>query len=277
MTLVAGEPAVGKTFLGMGLAAALMRGTSFLGREVIRREHVVYCDRENPLAVVKERMLSFYRDGEQAHKHWGLWLPDQPPDFSSSRYAEFARVPDMVLIFDSLTRFHGSKENDNSEMSRVMAYLRRLQSLGATVVVLHHRDKKMESGYRGGTEILAGCDTLYSLSREPQEDLRTLKLIKSRSALDAEITFRIDWDVPSMTVTDNVKVNRRRDHCALISEILRGQDGVQERTIIDQMQAHGISRTQTRRYLDAHTGSLWSSSGGGRGVPRVYRERVVIR
>jgi hypothetical protein len=276
VTLIAGAPGVGKSWLAMMLCTALLRGEDFLGRDVIRTENIVYCDRENPLAVIKERMQSLFRDEEMSFKHWGLWLEDQPPDFSSSRYLDFAKG--AVLVFDSFTRFHGSKENDNSEMARVMAYLRRLQARGATVLCLHHRDKKMEAGYRGATEILAGCDTLYSLSREPQADLLTLRLIKSRSALDSEITFRCDWDAPSMTATENTKVTRRRDHCDLISAILRSsQDPVQQSVIVERMAAQGVSGTATRRYLDAMEGSLWISRGAGRGFPKTYQERLKFR
>jgi hypothetical protein len=119
---------------------------------------------------------------------------------------------------------------------------------------------------------------LYSLSREPQADLLTLRLIKSRSALDSEITFRCDWDAPSMTATENTKVTRRRDHCDLISAILRSsQDPVQQSVIVERMAAQGVSGTATRRYLDAMEGSLWISRGAGRGFPKTYQERLKFR
>jgi hypothetical protein len=137
---------------------------------------------------------------------------------------------------------------------------------------------EVRSHFHHITEILAGCDTLYSLSREPQDDLRTLKLIKSRSALDSAITFRVDWDVPEMIPVDNVKVTTRREYCSLISAILRGHpEGVPQSAIVQQMAQHDVSRTATRRLLDSHDGGLWSSSGGGRGVPRVYVERITIQ
>jgi hypothetical protein len=276
ITLFAGEPSSGKTWLGMLVGKSLANGEMFLGRSVIRCDNVIYFDRENPLSVVTERMHSIFGDQAVNYHHWGLWVHgDEPPPFGSARYEQFA-MPGNVLIFDSLARFHTADENSPTEMARVFAQLRKLQALGATVIVFHHRDKKLESGYRGTAEIAAGCDVMYSLSREKQDDLRTLKLIKSRCALDSEITFRVDWDAPSIVPTENVAVMKRRNQCALISGILHGHpEGVQQVEIIRQMESHGISRAQTQRYLDSHQGSLWISNGGGRGVAKKYYERVV--
>lgn len=278
--LIAGEAGAGKTWFTMMLANALVRGEKFLGRETIRSENVIYFDRENPLPIVQERMVALFGEldlqEETRYRHWGMWWESGPPSFSSGRYAQFA-VPGAVLIFDSLGRFHLSDENSPTEMMRVFANLRKLQALGATVIVLHHRPKNLESaGYRGTTEIAAGCDVLYSFSKE-KEDLRTLKQIKARTALDDSITFRVDWDLPALTPAENTQVTKRREQCVLISGILHGHaEGVTQSAIILEMEQQGVSRTQTQRLLDAHEGRLWISKGGGRGVPKTYSARIVV-
>jgi len=276
LIVIAGEPGSGKSWLAMMLAKALTSGTEFLGREVIPSP-VVYLDRENPLTTIRERMVALFEDAEESYKHWGLWLPDEPPLVGSSRYRAFATAG-SVLVFDSLVRFHSAEENSPTEMAKVMAALRQLQAAGATIIVIHHRDKKNVAAYRGTVEIMAGADVLYTFSREAEEDLRTLKLAKARSALDTEVTFRVDFDQPALTVTENTKVTRRRDHCAAITTILRNsRNPVQQSEIVRQMAAQGISRAVTRRYLDSQEGNLWSSSGGGRGNPKVYFERLKLR
>jgi len=280
-TIIAGEYGVGKSWLGMMLSQALARGERFLGRETRRCERVTYFDRENPLAVIQERMVSLFGEqGEQeesAYRHWGLWLKEDPPSFDSPRYHQFAAVAESVLIFDSFTRFHNYNENSPTEMALVSAHLRKLQSLGATVIVLHHRDKALISDFRGTAEIAAGCDVMYRFSKE-KENLRMLKLAKSRTMLDDSITFRMDLDLPTLIPTENPQLSKRRDHCALISAMLRDHlEGVQQQMIIHELEQKGISRSQTRRYLDAHEGKLWISKGGGRGVPKTYHARIVIR
>jgi len=276
VTLIAGEAGAGKTYLLMMLARALKRGEPFLGRDTIRSKTVVFLDRENPLPVIRERMFNLYGDEEECHHHWGLWVPgDEPPLLDSSRYQQFA-APGVVMIFDSLARFHLCDENSPTEMMRVFAHLRKLQALGATVIVIHHRDKKLESGYRGTAEIACGVDCLFSFSREKDSDLRVLKLLKSRVALDEQVVFRVDWSAPSVTPTESTLVAKRREHRLLISQLLRGHpEGVQQSAVIQQLGQQGVSRSQVQRYLDDGAGRFWHSTGGGRGgVPRLYFERV---
>jgi hypothetical protein len=277
VTIVAGEPSAGKTWLGMILGHDLSRGVPFLGRQVTPRKNILYLDRENPHNVISERMTAIYgEESEEHYEQWGLWLPDEPPPLDSVVYQEYAAAG-YVLIFDSFTRFHNSDENDPSEMRLVMAQIRRLQSLGAgAVILLHHRDKALKSGYRGTAEISAGADTIYSLSVE--KNLRTLKLIKSRSGLDDDITFTVDWEVPSMTASENPSVARRREHYALISALLHDHsEGMRQVEIIDEMEKRKVSRAQTLRCLDAQDNQLWTSEGKGKGAPKIYREKVEER
>jgi hypothetical protein len=277
LVIIAGEYGTGKTWLGMMLGNAVARGERFLGRDTIQ-QRVIYFDRENPLPVIKERMVALFGEQDEPnYRHWGLWLPDDPPNFGDARYLQFA-CSNTVLIFDSFTRFHTGSENSPTEMAQISGHLRKLQSAGATVIVLHHRDKKLEAAYRGTAEIAAGCDVLYSFSRETQADKRTLKQIKSRTALDDTISFRVDWDLPALTPADNPQLAKRRQDCAAISAMLRDQpEGMQQRDIIERMEQQGISRSQTQRHLDANEGKLWISRGGGHGVPKTYHPRIVIK
>jgi RecA-family ATPase len=56
ITLWSGESGDGKSTLALALAAAVAQGRPFLGRTVIQRP-VLYMDRENPIATVKDRVL----------------------------------------------------------------------------------------------------------------------------------------------------------------------------------------------------------------------------
>ena len=118
------------------------------------------------------------------------------------------------MIFDALIRFHRADENRPSDMANVMGYLRRLQSRGATLIVFHHRDKKLEAGYRGTAEIPAGCDVLYSLGRE--EGNLVLRAVKNRVQVDQVVTFKADWENAELVPCDLQSVVEKR---ALVSEI----------------------------------------------------------
>jgi hypothetical protein len=237
----------------------------------MRRDQVVYLDRESPLSVIQERMDVVYREGESAHRHWGMWCDDEPPLLDNSLLLTFAR-PGVVLFFDALIRFHRADENSPTQMAQVMACLRRLQSQGATVIAFHHRDKKLAAGYRGTAEIPSGCDVLYSLSKEEGNNL-VLRAVKARMQVDQVVTFRADWDEARLVPTELNSVLEKR---ALVEEIrdhIRRNPGISQSGIAKSVNAtlvKPVSRWRIQRVLDQHEGSLWRAEHGPSGTKTGY-------
>jgi predicted ATP-dependent serine protease len=107
VTLIAGEPGSYKSWLALGLLRAVSTGGRFLEREC-RRIGVLYLDRENPLAVVRERLAILGVESLANAKIWGGWLTDAPPAIGDARLLQVARERRPLLLFDSLIRFHGA-------------------------------------------------------------------------------------------------------------------------------------------------------------------------
>jgi Bifunctional DNA primase/polymerase, N-terminal/AAA domain/Primase C terminal 1 (PriCT-1) len=268
--VIASEYGLGKTWLGLILASKVKRGGMFIGRDVLRQDEVVYLDRENPLAVIQERLDVVYEEGEAAHKHWGMWCEDEPPLLNNSLLLTFAR-PGVVLFFDALIRFHNSDENSPTQMAQVMARLRRLQSQGATVIAFHHRDKKLEAGYRGTAEIPSGADVLFSLCKE--EDNLVLRAIKNRVQVDQVVTFRADWDTARLVPSELKSVMERRAMLEDIKKLIRQNPGISQSAIHKRFNATLVqkaSRWRVQRVLDQHEGSLWRAERGLSGTKTGY-------
>ena len=190
VTLLSGEPGIGKTYLALKLIVSCCLGMDFLGKRSERISCVLF-DRENPLSIVRERLLVL-ADGPVSGLHvWGGWNTDPRPELGDPRLLEIAANEKPLMVFDSLVRFHTADENSASEMRLVMAELRKLADAGATVVALHHRAKSHEgSNYRGSSDILAAVDTAYVL----KNDCEQLKLHRYKSRFGPELTLRIDAD-----------------------------------------------------------------------------------
>jgi hypothetical protein len=257
---------VSPAHIGLILAAEAKRGGKFIGRDVHRCDEIIYLDRENPISTIQERMDTVYGEGEEAHRHWGLWCSDEPPLLDSPLLLDFAN-PGTLLVFDALIRFHSASENNPTEMARVMGYLRRLQSRGATVVVFHHRDKKLEAGYRGTAEIAAGCDLLYSLSKE--EGSLVLRVVKTRIPVDQTVTFKADWDQATLVPSELNSITDKRELIADITDQIRRNPGISQSAIaknINAGRAVAASRWRVQRVLDQHEGSLWRAERGASGT-----------
>ena len=115
VTLLSGEPGIGKTYLALKLIASCCRGMDFLGQRCERIPCVLF-DRENPPAIVRERLTMLANGPVSGLKVWGGWIPDPPPSLGDPRLLEFAANEKPLMVFDSLVRFHTADENSASEM-----------------------------------------------------------------------------------------------------------------------------------------------------------------
>ena len=191
VTLLTGDPGVGKSYLLFALGIALARGTDFLGRAT-EQTKVLILDRENPNSLQLERQWKIAKGAEPSLKVWGQWLPDPPPMLGDPRLVEIAKVHKPTMIFDSLVRFHEGDENDASEMRDVMSFCRTLAAAGTTVVLIHHRPKSPETKYRGSTDILAAVDQAYAVSPMAKADFRC-----TASKADSPRSFPSPWSQTS--------------------------------------------------------------------------------
>jgi hypothetical protein len=184
VTLICAESGVGKTWLGYYIAACVANGIPVAGHSV-KRCKALYLDGENPLYVVKQRLLDLGIRETADLLVWGGWNISPPPGPQSALLVEFARQHKPLIIFDSLIEFHPGSEQSSTETRAFMKYFRRLANLGATVIVLHHSGKGENSKtYRGSSDIKAAVDTAYLLQNVGEESNRlgqlSMKCFKGR-------------------------------------------------------------------------------------------------
>jgi hypothetical protein len=167
VTMWTGESGDGKSTLAMALAAAVAQGHPFLGRTTTERP-VLYLDREMPIAVVKERLSRLkIPDISDRLKIWGMWWEGHyPPAPGAEDIVAYARAEKPLIIFDSLVAFAGCDENSAADMRKHLSEYRKLVSLGATVLLIHHRSDKGMAEYRGSSDIRAAVDSGWTIKRD---------------------------------------------------------------------------------------------------------------
>ncbi len=258
VVLFAGESGSGKTFLGLLLARGVAGGGAFLGRKCLQRD-VLYLDRENPAALLRQRVTLLRIDALENFKLWGAWLPDPPPLIGDERLLMLVRERQPLIIVDSFIRFHQMDENSASGMAPVMNALRELANAGAAVVVIHHKPKGDGSQYRGSSDIRAGVDIAYAVSHDADSGLTSFKCFKNRLAPEFALTLRPELETSGDFGVVDASGEFVAKDIALLRDTIAAKPGMVQRELISLT---GLGRERAVRLLREHEGKLWHIERG---------------
>lgn len=145
LTILAGEPGVGKSILCYHLALAVASGLPFLGVWPTVRTKVLYIDQENSWPDFARYVQWAWRGLGQPDvanidiqlEHFSL-LSDWRPTLE--RLATTIH-PGLIIVDTATPAFSVMDENDNSEATRITQYLRRIQVIASnetTILILKH-------------------------------------------------------------------------------------------------------------------------------------------
>jgi AAA domain len=261
VVMVTAPPAGYKTWLALAIAGAVSTGTDFLDRKTIQTT-VVYLDRENPAAVIRQRLEMLKLDDSSYLKIWGRWVPDSPPLLGDYRLLEFARKYKPLIVVDSLVRFHESEENSASMMGRISECLKRLVDAGATVLLLHHQGKNPNMLYRGSSDILAGVDTAFNIIKEQDEEFGTilrLNSYKDRYAEESNIVLRPNFAENRFELTDDPADAKLAAIVEKIQYVIRETPGISQKDLLEKAK---LPEENGRKILLQGNGKHWQASRG---------------
>ncbi|MGA2147978.1 MAG: AAA family ATPase [Bryobacteraceae bacterium] len=244
-----GDPECGKTTL----AQALARNAHNSGNV-----RALFLDRENPLAVVADRLKRLGMVDGPGCRIWGGWLPLMAPmpDHPIVRawVVENAAPNGCIVVVDSLSAFCDGDQNDATVVRALMHRCRRLADLGATVVVLHHSGKSETSkDYRGSSDFPAAVDCAWHLTSLPTDgllDKLVLRAYKNRFGAARELAYsyaggkmvRVDAGEVKATVSEQLMA------------IIRCEPGITSTRFQDVAAERKLGRDRARKFL--HDGVL---------------------
>ncbi|WP_175732596.1 AAA family ATPase [Burkholderia ambifaria] len=168
---VYGPSGSGKSFLVLDLCTAIAEGSEWFGQRVASTR-VVYVVLEG------EAGLSKRAKAWSAHNHRPL--PDGLHFITQSfDVRDLSDVSDLVdairagggaglLVIDTLNRAApGADENSSKDMNEIITNLKILQdSIGGTVLVVHHTGKDTTKGLRGHSSLFAALDAAIEVKRD---------------------------------------------------------------------------------------------------------------
>ncbi len=187
-----------KSILSLLIAKALATQTDLFGRKHIGTPiTVVILDKENPAAIVYERLRGFQMLNIMNIHVWGDWESEAgpaPDKFDDPRLIECAKRMGQSVLFicDSLSAFsEGQDENSVQDMNPILRKALALARMSAGVVILHHTDKGGNAG-RGTIAIRANADMAFLMEKN-DEGVVTITDERFRSTQPWTMRFEIAW------------------------------------------------------------------------------------
>ena len=168
---------VGKTNFVIDMAFHIASGNDWYGNKV-KQGHVYFFALEGGMKGIAKRVRAIRKaKPDISEKAFGYFHPTREPFDLSNDYDKNRLITQMkdtnnkpaMIIYDTLSEVHSSRENNIEEMKIIIKRLREISNeLNCFVMVLHHFGKNAESGGRGASNQLASIDT--ELSLEPTNE-----------------------------------------------------------------------------------------------------------
>lgn len=195
-----GDPATGKSFLAMDLAACITTGIPWRGHKVDKGA-VLYIAGEGRNGIARRLRAWEIRSGISLSTA-PLYLSNRPTALcdleSNKELLEAAdRVskdnPPKLVVIDTLARNFGpGDENSAKDMSMAIQAMDKIRTrFGCTVLIIHHTGHNNKNRERGSFGLRGGIDASYCLAKD---DSGTVKLQPSKmkeSELPEPMAFKI--------------------------------------------------------------------------------------
>lgn len=286
--LLAGRRGSGKTYLTLGMGAAIATGKPF-GPYNCRQGKVLYVSQEMGKAAIRKRIRRLFPDPSDraliGENFTGVCKHRFKLDSDESAQPLIQLVSLMrpdVLFIDALRDVKGScRESDNDEMGELMVRLRDEVALpfNCAIVLVHHKGKPgqdgQDRGSRGASAIEDVAEDVIYLTAEKGQDRRTGLFDKTRegslegSKFWYEIASEVETpDVVTLTVGAATEDDEESDSdifkAKKLAELLSLEGAMTKDEIMARM---AWSLTTAKRALKAGRDAdiLNRSKSGGRG------------
>jgi hypothetical protein len=164
ISVLSGNEGVGKTIFLLSMARSLTEGADFIGRQTYLTP-VIYLGPDVSKAILQRYMAMMRWVPDDEFRILTMWTNPEAPMLDNKeqmkwlfKYVEKYRP---VLIFDTLRDFYNGDENSSTDTKPVVDILRRLCSLGSSIVTVAHPPKTGSSLIRGSGNIPQKADIPY--------------------------------------------------------------------------------------------------------------------
>ncbi|MBN8596136.1 MAG: AAA family ATPase [Planctomycetes bacterium] len=282
LSIVAGDPGLGKSTLTTAIAAIVSTGGSWPDGGSCEAGGVLWLSAEDdPSRVLVPRLIAHgadlsrivLLDGVRRVPGAAVAHPSLADDLPALEQA-IARVPQCrLIIIDPISAYLGRTDaNANAEVRAMLTPLKAIaEQTGAAVVLVQHLNKSASANalhrMTGSIGFVGAARTGYIVVRDPDDEQRRLFLcVKSNIGPEANgLGFRIAGEPPRIVFDDEPVLLRANDALAAASpgasedrsaladavewlrDRLAGIAGAPARTVLDDAKSAGLAKRTLER------------------------------
>lgn len=236
--LMIARPKAGKSFAILDLAIALASGQRWLEFYVPKRVKVALVSREDHYGLTQWREKKLRTHRAVLGQELDEWLYINAkglrpkimldyPEEVSAMIAELKHYGTEFLILDVMRVLHGSDENDNTEMQKIIDILNGIQEqIGCSICLIHHDNKRIDGSLteraRGASAIAGYAEFICGLRVADETEWVREFSCELKAAMAPEKFY---WKILD-TEDDAIKVERVQ-----WTPPTRGRKGVTEQEI----------------------------------------------
>jgi len=273
ITVIYGPPKQGKTMFLLGLTKWIYNNTNMF---------VEYFDFDNPLIAMQDRKADElweelndrfdYIHPEELEKN----MRDEEALFVEAKEVldELVKAADVreknykntVMIFDSASDF--CDETSDSSVKLFMSKLKRLRIAGATVIILHHTNKR-DPNHKGSTIFKSASDCMYKLKNEYEDETGKTYILEKDDA-----RFRVKDCAFKLSVEDfNIDILEYTEVCIPVHEQLdirkvtvalrQNKVPMKQGELLDKALETTSANKNATAFLNKYEGKHWKSEPKG--------------
>jgi hypothetical protein len=248
LTMLAGREGSCKTLLALYIGKCVANGAPVFGCLKTEKKPVLYLDAENHKGTHQVYLPFFENIGPEIVRFRTLRYG--VPSLTNPALLRIAEGKRPLLIVDSLIRFCGTNDRDNTEMTAIMEQLSRLVTAGATVLLIHHTKRSDEEEYANSFAIGATVAFWYAITSENSLGIKRVKMIHKKARGGSEINrhliafpalldlsmFTLDGDPPKSDKEKVIEFVKTRGGCnfTTIKKELKGIGHKRKQKAIDE-------------------------------------------
>ena len=254
LTILAGAPKVGKSWLALQIARSVATGEPLFG-EPVTQGPILYLALEDTPARLKDRTdRQSWPAGVPAHF---LFLPHIQSQFNNLRGDGANRLVSFIIdggyrlvVIDTLNRFLLSMQNQFALVSNTLSLFQliAIRLHGAVILIDHHRKLSsadaitdiLGSAYKG-----AVADTAFGLYHQRGKQGARLR-VTGRDVPERTLALQMDWSsfcFQLLGEADELDLTARQQ------ELLEALKELQRATLADLVRAVGQDRSNTHKRL----------------------------